>query len=171
MATKRLSNEFMEKVLSDVAWKELEKDFGWTEQTLERYRDKLDWKVISDNSEIFWTPAMLEKFRHQVNWRKMSYTSNPILLSVSNLERFKDYWDWSALSENRSLELSIELIDKFIDLWDWNELIDRYGEDFYSFEFLEKYGDKIPANKLQDSNLWEKLVEIRKNEMACEIVS
>ena len=40
MTTKRLSNEFMEKILNDAAWNELVKNFRWTEQTLERYKDK-----------------------------------------------------------------------------------------------------------------------------------
>lgn len=172
MITKRLSNEFMEKILNDATWKELAENFKWTEQTLEKYKDKVDWKEISTNREILWTPAMLEKFKNRLDWTKMSSTSSQTLLNVSNLERFKDYWDWSKLAGNRSLELSDELIDKFIDQWDWNELINRYGEDhIYSFEFLEKYLDKIPANKIQDSRLWDKLIEIRKYEIAYEIVS
>ena len=172
MITKRLSNEFMEKILNDAVWKELAENFKWTEQTLEKYKDRVDWKEVSGNTEILWTPAMLEKFKHRLDWKKISNTSSQTLLNVSNLERFKDYWDWSILSGNESLELSNELIDKFIDQWDWNELIDRYSVDYiYSFEFLEKYLDKIPVDKLQNSRLWGKLVEIRKFEMAFEIVS
>ena len=172
MTTKRLSNEFMEKILNDAVWKELSEGFKWTEQTLEKYKDKVDWKAVSGNSEILWTPAMLEKFKNQLDWTKLSSTSSQTLLNVSNLERFKDYWNWSELSENSDLELSYGLIDKFMDLWDWSELINRYrNEDFYSFEFLERYLDKIPANKFQDSRLWDKLVEIRKYEMAYELVS
>ena len=34
MATKKLTNEFMEKILSDSAWRELSENFAWTEQML-----------------------------------------------------------------------------------------------------------------------------------------
>lgn len=34
MTKKKLTNEFMEKVLNDSAWKELSGDFQWTEQML-----------------------------------------------------------------------------------------------------------------------------------------
>lgn len=173
MVTERLSNEFMEKILNDAAWKELSENFKWTEQTLEKYKDKVDWKAISGNREILWTPSMLEKFKNRIDWKKLSSASSPTLFNVSNLERFKSYWDWSELSENSNLELSVELIDKFADLWDWNELINRYyiQENIYSFDFLEKYMHKIPANTLQDSRLWSTLIEIRQREMAYEIVS
>ncbi|NLX67081.1 MAG: hypothetical protein GXZ19_10020 [Bacteroidales bacterium] len=56
---------------------------------------------------------------------------------------------------------------------DWSQFIDRYGEDkLYTFEFLEKYIiDRIPADRIQDSYLWRKLVDIRKYELAYEILS
>lgn len=163
---------FMDKVLSDAAWKGICEDFKWTEQTLEKYKDKVDWKAISDNSEILWTPAMLDKFKNRVDWSKLSRTSSQTLLNVANLERFKEYWDWSELSDNSSLKLTPELIEKFIDRWDWSELVNRYREDeIYSFEFLERYIDRIPSDTLQDSALWRQLVEIRQYELSYEIVS
>lgn len=33
MVVKRLSNEFLEKILDDAVWKELSRSFQWTEQT------------------------------------------------------------------------------------------------------------------------------------------
>ncbi len=60
MATKNLSNEFMAKVLEDAAWKELSGDFAWNEQLLEKYKDKVVWKDISDNRNIIWTVSMIE---------------------------------------------------------------------------------------------------------------
>ncbi len=66
MATKNLSNEFMAKVLEDAAWKELSGDFAWNEQLLEKYKDKVVWKDISDNSYIIWTVSMIEKFKNKM---------------------------------------------------------------------------------------------------------
>lgn len=58
MATKKLINEFMEKILNDLAW---------TGQMLEKHKNKMDWKAISNN--IIWTPAMLDKFRKFKDWQ------------------------------------------------------------------------------------------------------
>lgn len=171
METKRLSNEFMEKILNDAAWKELSEDFPWTEMTLEKHKERVNWKDISSNREILWTPAMLEKFKHRIDWNALSNTSSQTLLNAANLEKFKNYWDWNVLSSNSSLELTTELIDKFIDCWDWNEIIDRYSDELYTIGFLEKYADRIPASTLQNSALWRKLVERRKYELAYEVVS
>lgn len=171
MATQRLSNEFMEKILNDAAWRELSGDYPWTEQLLEQHKDKVDWKAISSNCEIIWTPSMLDKFKNRLDWTSLSDASSQTLLHVSNLERFKDYWDWTVLSRNSSLKLTTAIIDKFMDQWDWSEIIDRYQDELYSLDFLEKYMDKIPANALQNSHLWRQLTEIRKYEIAYEIVS
>lgn len=43
---KKLSNEFMEKILNDSAWKELSESFEWTEQMLDKHKNQVDWKLI-----------------------------------------------------------------------------------------------------------------------------
>lgn len=81
MATKKLTNEFMEKILNDSAWKELSGDFQWTEQMLEKHKTKVDWKEISNNSNIVWTPVMLEKFKKLIDWKELSKTSCETILT------------------------------------------------------------------------------------------
>lgn len=120
---KKLSNEFMEKILNDSAWKELSESFEWTEQMLDKHKNQVDWKLISQNSNIVWTPAMLEKFKRLIDWKEFSSTGCETILTGDTLERYKDYWDWSELSENTDLEMNYQLIDRFIDQWDWHELI------------------------------------------------
>ena len=115
---------------------------------------------------------MLDKFKNRIDWTKLSSTSSMVLLNEANLERFKSYWDWSILSDNNHLHLTTELIEKYVDLWDWSQLIDRYSEEgLYTFEFLEKYIDRIPTDRLQNSQLWCQLVETRKFELAYEVLS
>lgn len=64
------------------------------------------------------------------------------------------------------------MIDKFIDQWDWSELINRWhGDELYDIEFLERYADKIPSSKLQDSRLWNRLVEKRTKELKQEVIA
>lgn len=162
----------MEKILTDSAWKSLSVDFQWTEQWLDKCKDKVDWKEISDNRHILWIPSMLEKFKHLIDWTALSQTACLSILTEECLERYKDYWDWSELSGNTDLKTNLELIDKFIDRWDWSELIDKWDEHhLYNTEFLERYIDHIPASQLQDSKLWRKLVEVRTEELKAEIVA
>lgn len=169
---KKLSNEFMEKILNDSAWKELSEDFQWSEQMLEKHKNQVDWKLISQNSNIVWTPAMLEKFKRLIDWKVLSSTGCETIFTGDTLEQYKDYWDWSKLSGNPDLEMNYQLIDRFIDQWDWSELIDRWGEDNqYNIDFLERYIDKIPSSKLQDSRLWTVLVEQREKELKLEVIA
>ena len=92
--------------------------FAWTEQMLEKHKNKVDWKAISNNNNIVWTPAMLDKFKKFIDWQELSSTGCETILTEDCLEQFKDYWDWKEISDNRSIELNYPLIDKFIDLWD-----------------------------------------------------
>ena len=169
---KKLSNEFMEKILNDSAWKELSENFEWTEQMLDKHKNQVDWKLISKNSNIVWTPNMLEKFKKFIDWKELSSTGCETILTGDILEQYKDYWDWSELSENTDLEMNYQLIDRFIDQWDWSELINRWHEDdLYNIDFLERYIDKIPSSKLQDSRLWIALVEQREKELKLEVIA
>lgn len=169
---KKLSNEFMEKILNDSAWKELSESFEWTEQMLDKHKNQVDWKLISQNINIVWTLAMLEKFKRLIDWKELSSTGCETILTGDTLEQYKDYWDWSELSENTDLEMNYQLIDRFIDQWDWPELINRWHEDnLYNIDFLERYADKIPSSKLQDSRLWTALVEQREKELKLEVIA
>ena len=169
---KKLANEFMEKILNDSAWKELSESFEWTEQMLDKHKNQVDWKLISKNSNIVWTPNMLEKFKKFIDWKELSSTGCETILTGDILEQYKDYWDWSELSENTHLAMNYQLIDRFIDQWDWSELIDRWGvNNLYNIDFLERYIDKIPSSKLQDSRLWTVLVEQREKELKLEVIA
>ena len=131
----------------------------------------MDWKEVSGNSHLVWTTAMLEKFRKWIDWSELSQTSHQCALHPDNLERFKTYWDWYILSRNSSLELTHELLDRFADCWNWEEIIDRYEDNLYNSDFLHRYRDWIPASKLQNSRLWQELVEQRKWQLAYEITA
>lgn len=162
---KKLSADFLSTVLQQAAWETLSEDFLWTEQLLEKHRDKVNWKYVSSNSNMLWTNAMLEKFKGYIDWKELSKTRNEAVFTDENLSKFQEYWDWHELSS--SIEpSSLETLDKFVDKWDWAEIIDNYSlEDFFNKDFLEKYQDYIPASSLQQSRLWRCL----ENEEAARI--
>jgi len=79
---------------------------------------------------------------------------------------------WTELSKNGNLELSHELLEKYADSWDWEEIINRYYNSFFDnkgIDFYERYKDRIPAAKLQDSRLWCEIVEQRVSQLKAEI--
>lgn len=171
-----INDEFMQQVIIEQAWKSLSEEFGWTESLLEKYADKVDWKEISDNRNIVWTIPMLQKFSKKLDWKVLSGHADRDWLTEAHLEVLKDKWDWSELSSE--IKLTESEIDKFIDYIDWTELIgagrsyiayDMY--DFDAVQFYEKYKQYIPMSKLQDSRLWEKIVEQKSKQLVVEILS
>ena len=174
MATKVLSNEFMQKIMNEEAWKELSEDFSWSEAMLEKYQDKVDWNEISENSNIRWTVPMIQKFKSRINWVSISENIDEKIMTESILETFKDKWNWHKLSSNERLPLSYDLLDKYADLWDWEEIINRYRNNVFegqAIEFYERYKEHIPAAKVQNSRLWYEIVDQQKRQLISEITA
>ena len=177
MATKTLSNEFMQKIMNEEAWKKLSNDFNWSETLLEKYQDKVDWNEISRNRNILWTIPMIQKFKNRINWDTFSEYFVKIegeMVTENIIETFKDKWNWHELSQNSNVSLSFELLDKYADLWDWEEVIDRYCNNFYEgkgIDFYERYKDHIPAAKVQNSRLWYEIVSQQMHQLIAEITA
>lgn len=105
MAKDKLNKELVSHMMDEAAWKELSKNFPWTEQLLEKYRNDVDWNEISGNGNVVWTKSLLEKFKHNLDWHKLSLNCSPLLFTEDNIETFKDYWDWKNLSYNPCIRL------------------------------------------------------------------
>ena len=152
------------------AWKYLSERMSWNEQLLNKYKDKVNWEMISGNDDILWTSSMLERFKNLIDWDELSESDNKRTFTTNNLEKYKNCWNWKSLSSNRSVRFSLELIDQFIDNWNWEKLINNSAmEDFFDGYFLKKYNQYIPDLISQDSYLWDRLLEIRENELMNEI--
>lgn len=164
----------MQKIMTEEAWKELSNDFNWSESLLEKYQDKVDWNEISDNRYIRWTVPMIQRFKNRINWEKFSENINEEVVTENIIETFKDKWNWHKLSENTGVKLSYDLLDKYADLWDWEEIIDRYSNNVFEnqgIEFYERYKERIPAAKVQNSHLWDEIVSQQKRQLMAEITA
>lgn len=171
---KTLSNDFMQKIATEEAWKELSGNFQWNESLLEKYQDKVDWHEVSENTNILWTIPMVQKFKNRIDWDKFSRHAEKEALTEAFIEAFKEKWNWVELSENSSLELTHELLEKFADQWVWEEIIDRYSNNLFDdmgIDFYEKYKDHIPAAKLQNSRLWNEIVSQQVKQLTAEITA
>src|SRR3712207_8353298 len=72
MVTKQLSSDFMQQIADEQAWKELSRDFCWTETLLDKYQDRLDWSEVVENRNIQWTIPMVQKFKKRIDWKTFS---------------------------------------------------------------------------------------------------
>ena len=174
METRTLSNEFMQKIMIEEAWRELSSDFNWSETLLEKYQDKVDWNEISKNRNIRWTVPMIQKFKNQINWDKFSEYMDEDVLTESIIETFKNKWNWHELSANSNVRLSYDLLEKYADLWDWEEIIDRYSDNVFEdrgIEFYERYKERIPTAKVQNSRLWYEIISQQKHQLIAEITA
>ena len=172
MAKKVLSNEFMQNIATEEAWKELSGNFSWSETMLEKYQDKVDWDEVTTNRNIRWTLPIIQKFQKKINWDKFSEYADENVLTEPIIESFKGRWNWHELSGNSELPLTYDLLEKYADKWDWERIIDSYGHDIYdkhAIEFYEKFKDYIPVFKLQNTCLWRNIVEQRSKQLAADI--
>lgn len=157
--TGKLDFEIVERMLTPLAWNKLCEEFAWTEELLEKYRERVNWLEISRNRNIVWNTSMIENFKEDIDWEQFSY-HNGRYATLKNLRLFKEYWHWSNLSENAELSWSENLLEEFADKWDWVKIIKNwYLEPFFSMEFLDRYREYIPFAMLRDSHLEEKIVD------------
>lgn len=152
-----LSEQLMELMIEDEAWKNLSGIHDWNEAELEKYKDRIDWNEVSSSNLIEWTIPMLEKFKERINWNELSDIGNMDSFTPEVLERFKDKLDWRKLSGK--VNLTIETIRKMADYLDWKSLINhRDLNEIFDMAFLKEFEDRIPATYLRDSALWYNLV-------------
>ena len=160
-----LNEGIMALILEEEAWKQLSFDLAWTEPLLEKYQDKVDWEAVCNNSSVLWNVSMLEKFRHKIDWKALSGSAQTSILSPEVVSRFAACWDWNELSGNNNLP--VDTIEKMADRIVWKALLNsyHYNDRFFSSEFFRKFEKHITASVLKDSNLWDAMVEEKKEEL------
>ena len=149
-----IDDEFLRCMMTAEAWKEISEE-------------------ISGNSDILWTIPMLTKFKRQIHWDTLSSALSEKCATMPLLRAFKQQWDWHKLSMNSTIKLTDEFLETFKDYIDWSEVIDRWDDErlkFKPFEFYEQWQTFIPIAKLQDSRLWDYMVEIEKIKIMEEMI-
>ena len=176
---KTINDEFMQQVATEQAWQKLAEEYAWTEDLLEKYADKLDWKKISSNGAIRWTVPMLKKFSSKLDWKELSENIDDDWFTEAHLDAFKDKWDWATLISR--YKLSDNLIEKYTDYIDWAAFIGArssyclhglsHDDSFDAMSFYEKYKEHITMSTLHQSDLWDKIVKQRSKQLLAEILS
>lgn len=173
----QLDDEFMQNVLDTEVWKTLSAKAIWTETLLEKCQEQVDWDELSENSEILWTIPMLQQFQNFLDWDTLSEHINKDSLTLELIEAFEDRWNWYNLSNNYDFILTDEILKKYANHLNWERIINRSTYigvapfDDNAIDFYNKYKEFIPLSKLQDSQLWDCLLEERKLELWRNILS
>jgi len=158
------NNEFLQAVLESAAWKWVSESEALSMEVLDKYQDKLDWDEISENTNIVWTMDGMKKFAHRINWSEFTSRCPDSLICEATLREFHDKWDWKGLSDRDVIYNNWDLLDKFADDIDWATVITNWDIEKPE-EFLLKFQSRIPMAKLQDSRLWDALVEKRAKQL------
>lgn len=154
------SNDFLNSVLETEAWKELSQRESLSMDFLEKYADKLDWEEVSGNQNVLWTMDGIAKFANRIEWEEFSRTCSESLISETSLQKFDNRWDWKNLSNRDRLYNDWSLLEKFADKVNWGEVITNWNIE-RPIEFFTHFQQYIPMSKLQESRLWDSMVEIR----------
>lgn len=163
------SNEFLNSVLEAEAWKELSQRESLSMDILEKFADKLDWEEVSGNQNILWTIEGIEKFAKRIYWEEFSRSCPDNLISESSLHKFENRWDWKNLSNRDRIYNDWNLLEKFADKVNWGEVITNWNIE-KPLEFFNRFQQYIPMSKLQESRLWDSMVEERAKKLYQEAI-
>jgi len=176
MSKNKFNDGFFANVCEKKVWERLSSgdstEFYWSERLIDRYRDKIDWRAISRNRNVLWSALLLERFQGYLYWDEVSSLDCEGLFSVENLKKFSSKWNWRELSSNRFVCWTMEKVEEFKDFIDWDKIINLdYHEGLYTLDFFEKYKEYIPGSFLQDSSLYEEIVNIYMSKQIEEILA
>lgn len=163
------NNEFLNSVLDAEAWKMISSNNHLSMDMLDKYADKLDWNEISENRDILWTLDGINKFANRLNWSNFSVCCPDHIINEVTLQKFANRWDWKAISNRDNFYNDWALLEKFADKADWSEVISSWNIE-KPVEFFARFQQYIPMAKLQDSRLWNSMVEARANRILQEAV-
>ena len=163
------NNEFLNSVLETEAWKEISENESLSMDILDKYADKLDWDEISENRNIIWTLDGINKLAGRLNWSDFSQYCSDHFINEVTLQKYVNRWDWKAISNRDCFYNDWSLLEKFADKADWSEVITNWNIE-KPLEFFSRFQQYIPMAKLQESCLWNAMVEARAKHLIQEAI-
>ena len=162
------------------AYKPIYKQIEWTFDLVEKYKDKIVWERLMDDSNLIWEENMLTKYEKYIpyqkneNGPKYAYSDNSSrvvenysclgLLSNTFLQEHIDVLDWRKVLGNCKFKWNKENLNYFCRyvvnheekyrLWDIEVLLNN---DFFDWD-----ADKLYTYLLFDNNLWKEIKRHKK---------
>ena len=162
------------------SYKPIYKQIEWTFDLVEKYKDKIVWERLIDDSNLIWEEDMLIKYEKYIpyqkyeNGPKYAYHDNSSrvvenysrfgLLSNTFLQEHIDVLDWRKVLENSKFKWNKENLNYFCryvvnheekyKLYDIKVLLDNVSFDWNA--------DNLYAYLLLDNNLWKEIKRHKK---------
>jgi hypothetical protein len=132
-------------------------------QNLQKVKEKVNWKFISNNQNILWSLEFVKEYEDKLYFDLLDWTnhedserpglsSNP-KISIEIIEKYKNELNWEMLSSNfnfSNLDID-EVLERESFLWNWNDLYYNLTLPSWNETFIEKHKNKL------DWKVWKKL--------------
>ena len=120
--------------------------YPFTEVQLRKYKDNVNWELISFNLKIDWTYELISEFQEQIFWK--TFTSNSrVFQDISLIDSFAEKIDWNSsdykyiyynIAYNKGIGWNKETIEKYASKIDFKILSGSENVE-WSDELLDKY--------------------------------
>ena len=122
-------------------------------EIIEKFKNEINWGVISSNQTRNWDQSFIEKFADKWNWDSMS--SNPKLpWSLSFLKAYPGKFISSSQTLNPSLPWSFEFITQYEKNWNFHSLPLNKGIPWTQELILHPNIIDKNLYSVQGENLW-----------------
>ncbi|MDR6967917.1 hypothetical protein J2X31_001931 [Flavobacterium arsenatis] len=71
---------------------------NWTDELIEKYENKWNWKKISINPKIHWSSVLIEKYSSKIDWKLICLNNIP--WNIQLIKKFEFSVNWESLSSN-----------------------------------------------------------------------
>lgn len=122
-------------------------DLPWTIDLLEKFEDKWDWKLLSENENLFWSEEMISRFEHKWNWNSLSKNTG-IYWNFDLLKKYETKWNWKNLSANTSMCFNEEVIDYYFEFIAFHLLSSNKGIQ-WTEKLIDKYQNKLHLKSMK----------------------
>ena len=125
-----------------------------TKTLMFKYKDVLDWDLVSSNTNIQWTFELLTSINKYISWdyltiNECAFKDLSLLDSFAKQiiwSRNDDYNDWN-IAKNEGLPWTLNFIKKYETLLDFEELSSNRGVK-WTETLINKYSERLDLNKL-----------------------
>ena len=145
-------------------------EYPLSEYIIEKYKNQLDWELLSSNEHLKWSDGLIGKFENYWIWESLSGNEN-LPWSDNLIIKYSNKWNWKekenvwdcCLSENKSVKWSFNVLKEYQERIDWGmisgntELLNKYPEILKEFPDRLNW-DSISGNEFLNFN--EDLIEI-----------
>jgi hypothetical protein len=149
--------EVLSKFHNKVNWKSITSNpsLNISDRTLlKNYQDHLDWHFISNSDRFILDIDNLIQFKSLLNWEVIN-SRNDFEISQNYLEPLSDVINWSIASSSMLINFNEVIIEKYRNNWDWRALsknpqviekldniLTKYKPELNVVHFLERFEEK-----------------------------